>query len=77
MLSLMEDARVQAADGHAAWSESFTSCSHRWQGFSRTPLCAGTGGRTCWGCSRKRSGRRHGSWRSSPGTCRRTGCSAC
>jgi len=29
--------------------------------------CAGTGGGTCWGCCRIRSGRTRGRWRSSPG----------
>ena len=37
----------------------------------------GAAGLTSWACCRRRSRRARGSWRNSPGTRRRTGCSGC
>jgi SRSO17 transposase len=77
MLAVVDEARVRDGDGHAAWSESFSEL------FAQFAGCFGN-------AAVRRHGRaylvgllshqeRKNSWTlaSSPGTCRRTGCSGC
>jgi hypothetical protein len=77
MLAVVDEARVLAGEAHAAWSESFNEMFAQAAGAFANAAVAGTGGPICWACCRRLSGRTGGRWRSSPGMCRRMGCSGC
>jgi SRSO17 transposase len=77
MLTVVDDARVRAGDGHAAWSESFNEMFARVAGVFGNAAVRRHGRAYLLGLLSHRSGRTGGRWRSSPGTCRRTGCSGC
>ena len=78
MLAVVDDARVRAGDGHAAWSESFNEMFAQVAGvFSNARGAAARAGVPAGAAVAARSGRTPGRWRSSPATCRRTGCSGC
>jgi hypothetical protein len=77
MLAVVDDARVVAGDGRAAWSELFNEMFVQAAGVFSNARVRRHGRAYLSACYRTRSGRTPGSSRSSPGMRRRTGCSGC
>jgi hypothetical protein len=49
MLTVVDDARLEARDGHAAWSESFSELFAQVAGVFESAPARSHGGGTCWG----------------------------
>ena len=78
MLGVVDEARVRAGEAHAAWSESFNELFAQVAGRVRERGGAAARAGVPAGAAVADGAEEFaGRWRSSPGTCRRTGCSGC
>jgi len=77
VLAVVDDARMRAGDGYAAWSESFSEMYAQVAGTVGNAAVRRHGWAYLLGCCRTPGGRIPGRWRSLRATCRRTGCNGC